>query len=144
MEIPLIAKIILYADIIPFGIIALILIYWQINVLRGKPMPCPDGTFDDWSQQKQFYGIAIADLVIGIPVTLAGIILIFLGIKWGFYITAMTSFWFLWSNIVTTATSLRFEKPKITLEWIIVFPFGSFLGLVYIIWSIVYFDQIYL
>ncbi len=143
MEISLIGKIILYVDIIPFGIIGLILIYWQINVLRGKAMNNADGTVDDWHVQKLFYGIAVADLLIGIPATLLGIVMIFLGSKWGFYITAMTSFWFVWINTAMTVTSLRFEKPQITIEWIIVFPLGALLGLVYIIWSIVYFDLIY-
>ena len=143
MEISLTGKIILYADIVLFGIICLILGYWQWNVLRGKAMSNPDGSVDDWHDQKLCYGIAVADLFIGIPASLAGITLILAGLKTGYYITAMTSFWFLWINTVTTVTSLRFERPKITLAWIIVFPFGAALGLVYLIWSFAYFEVVF-
>jgi hypothetical protein len=143
MEISLTGKIILYADIVLFGIICLILWYWQYNVLRGKAMPNPDGSVDDWHDQKLCYGLAATDLFLSVPVTLAGIIMIFAGVKLGYYITGCTSFWFLWINTVTTVTSLRFEKPKITLEWIIVFPFGAILGLVYIVWSLVYFEVVF-
>lgn len=143
MEISTIGKIILYTDIVLFGIICLILWYWQWNVLRGKAMPNPDGTVDDWHDQKLCYGIAVADIFVAIPVALVGIVLILIGRGLGYYLTGLASFWFLWANVMTTATSLRFEKPKITLEWIIVFPFGAILGLVYIIWSIIYFKVIF-
>lgn len=61
----------------------------------------------------------------------------------GYYILALCGFWFLWANIMTTATSLRFEKPKITFIWFATFPLGSLLGLAYIVWTLVYFDAIY-
>ena len=73
----------------------------------------------------------------------AGIILILLNFDLGFYILAFPSFWFIWANIMTTSTSLRFEKPKITISWFIVYPFGSIVGIAYFIWSLVYFNLIY-
>ena len=102
-----------------------------------------DGTADDWHEQKIFYGIAVADLVLACPTTIVGVILVFVAPRWGYYLLALVSFWFLWANIMTTATSLRFEKPEITLEWLIVFPLGSVVGLAYILWSMVHFDAIY-
>ena len=143
MDISFIGRIILYVDISIFGILCLIILGWQIAVLRGRSMNNPDGSVDDWHEQKLFYGIALADITIGIPVALTGIVLIFTGWRFGYYLTGLASFWFLWANVMTTATSLRIEKPKITLMWFIVFPFGALVGLVYIIWSIFYFDVIY-
>ncbi|KPK13396.1 MAG: hypothetical protein AMJ56_01955 [Anaerolineae bacterium SG8_19] len=68
----------------------------------------------------------------------------FVSPRWGHYLLAWVSFWFVWANIMTTATSLRFEKPKITLIWFIVFPFGTLVGLAYFAWTVVHFDTIYL
>jgi len=45
---------------------------------------------------------------------------------------------------MTTVTSVRFEKPKITLNWLVTFPFGSVVGLAYIVWTLIHFDIIYL
>ena len=102
-----------------------------------------DGTCDDWHEQKLFYGMAMSDLTIAIPFCLVGIVLIFFDQKLGYYITGMAAFWFVWVNSVFTITSLRFEKPKITPMWLFVFPFGIIVGLVYIIWSLIYFDLIF-
>ena len=143
MEIPLISKIILYIIIVLFGLICIPILRWQVMVLRGKSMRNPDGSVDDWHEQKLFYGIALADTTIAIPVTFIGIVLIFVGWRIGYYLTGLASLWFLWANIMTTATSLRFEKPKITFNWFIVFPFGAILGLAYIIWSLIYFQEIF-
>jgi hypothetical protein len=44
---------------------------------------------------------------------------------------------------MTTATSLRFEKPKFTLNWIIAFPFGTLVGLAYLAWVVIHFDFIF-
>jgi len=126
-----------------FGLLAVIVVYWQIEVLRGKAMKNPDGTADDWHEQKLFYGIAMADVTVAIPVTLLGIISIFSGWQVGYYLTGLASFWFLWANIMTTVTSLRFEKPGISLNWFLVFPFGAIVALAYVIWSLVYFQQIF-
>ncbi|TKJ41793.1 hypothetical protein CEE37_04280 [candidate division LCP-89 bacterium B3_LCP] len=143
MEITLTGKIILYADIAIFALFCLIILYWQINVLRGKAMSNPDGSTDDWHEQKLIYGIAVADIFVAIPVALTGIALIFGGLKIGYYLTGLASFWFLWANVMATVTSLRFERPRITLYWIIVYPFGVFLALIYIVWSIIYFEVIF-
>jgi len=143
LEITLVGKIILYIIISLFGLLAIIVFGWQIAVLRGKSMKNPDGTFDDWHEQKIFYGIALADVVLAVPVTLIGIIGIFSGWQVGYYLTGLASFWFLWANIMTTATSLRFEKPKISFNWFIVFPFGVIVALAYIIWSLVYYQEIF-
>ena len=143
MEIPLISKIILYIIIILFGLLSIIVFGWQIMVLRGKSMKNPDGTVDDWHDQKLCYGIALADVTVAVPVTLIGIVLIFVGWRIGYYVTGLASFWFLWTNVMTTATSLRFEKPKISLNWFIVFPFGALVALAYIMWSLIYFQEIF-
>ena len=75
--------------------------------------------------------------------TIVGIILIFVQPRWGYYLFAMISFFYLWINMVTTITSLKFEKPRISFLWFITYPFGSILGLAYIIWTFVHFDIIY-
>jgi len=143
MEISLTSKIVLYIIIISFGLLAVIVFGWQTMVLRGKSMKNADGTVDDWHEQKLFYGIALADVALAVPVTLIGIVLIFIGWRIGYYLTGLASFWFLWTNIMTTATSLRFEKPRISLNWFIVFPFGAMVGLAYIIWTLIHFNVIF-
>ncbi len=143
MEIPLISKVVLYIIIILFGLLCIPILRWQIMVLRGKSMKNPDGSVDDWHEQKLFYGIALADITIAIPLTLIGIVLIFVGQPIGYYLTGLASLWFLWANVMTTATSLRFARPKITFNWFITFPFGAILGLAYIIWSLMYFQDIF-
>jgi len=125
------------------GFISLIVFQWQLQVIRGKTMKNPDGSVDSYKEQKIFYGIAIADLLLSIPVTLVGIIMIFIAPTWGHFLLILVSFWFVWANLMTTATSLKFEKPKITLSWIITFPFGSLVGLAYIIWVILQFETIF-
>jgi hypothetical protein len=121
-----------------------VLIWWvQFGVLRGKAFKNPDGSVDDWHEQKIFYGISFADVFLACPVSLVGIVLVFLAPRWGYYLLALVSFWFVWANIMTTATSLRFEKPRLTLMWIIVYPLGALVGLAYIVWTFVHFDAIY-
>ena len=143
MEISLISQIILYIIIVLFGLLAIIVFGWQIMVLRGKSMKNPDGSVDDWHEQKLCYGIALADITIAVPLTLVGIVLIFVGWRIGYYLTGLASFWFLWTNVMTTATSLRFAKPKITLMWFIVFPFGAIVALAYIVWTLFHFETIF-
>jgi len=143
VDIPLIGQVILYIIIVLFGLLAVIVFVWQIMVLRGKSMKNPDGSVDDWHEQKLNYGIALADITIAIPVTFIGIALIFAEWRVGYYLTGLASFWFLWTNIMGTATSMRFEKPKISLNWFIVFPFGAIVALAYIIWSLIYFQEIF-
>lgn len=142
-ELSLISKITLYVLLGIMGFICLIVWIWQIKILLGKAMKNPDGSFDNWHEQKSHFGIALADVVLACPINIAGIALVFISPRWGYYLLALVSFWWIWANIMTTSTSLRFEKPKITLEWIIVYPFGILVGLSYILWTIVHFDIIY-
>jgi hypothetical protein len=137
------SRVTLYILLALMGLVSIIIWLWQIRVMRGKAMKNPDGSVDDWHKQKIFYGIAIADIFLACPATVVSIVLIFFYPRWGCYVLALVSFWFLWANIMTTATSLRFENPKITLNWFIVFPFGSIIGFAYIIWTIIHFDMIY-
>lgn len=125
------------------GLFALLVWGWQIKVLQGKAMRNPDGTSDDWHEQKTHYGIAFADVFLACPASIAGIILVFITPRWGQYLLALVSFWFVWANTMTTSTSLRFENPKISLNWFITFPFGGLVGLAYIVWTLIHFDTIY-
>ena len=134
----------LYLLLALIGLFALLVLFWQIRVLKGKAMKNPDGSSDDWHEQKTHYGLAFADVFVACPASVAGIICVFAAPRWGYYLLALVSFWFVWGNIMTTATSLRFEKPKITLAWFITFPFGSLVGLLYIVWTIIHFETIYL
>jgi hypothetical protein len=140
---PLLSKIILYTDLLLMGLMAVIVWPWQLLVLKGRAMKNPDGTADDWHEQKVFYGLAVADLAVAVPVTLTGIILIFWGWGLGYYLTGLASFWMVYANVMTTANSLRFEKPQITLLWFFTFPLGAILGAVYFLWSLVYFEEIF-
>jgi len=141
-ELSFLSHISLYVLLALIAMLSLIVWGWQIMVLRGKAMSNPDGTSDDWHEQKLFYGIAFADVVLACPATVAGIVLVFVSPRWGFHLLALVSFWFVWANIMTTVTSLRFEKPKITLSWLIAFPFGIVVGLAYIAWTLIHFDKI--
>ena len=143
MEIPLISQIILYVILALFAFMCTIIFLWQVKVIRGKSMNNADGSVDDWHEQKLFYGIAIADIFIAVPLTVVGIVLILLDWAVGYYVTGLAALWFLWANVMTTATSLRFEKPKITVMWFVAFPLGAISGLAYIIWSLIYFQEIF-
>lgn len=142
-ELSFFSQVSLYVLMGIMGLICLIIWGWQIIVLKGKSMKNPDGSFDNWHEQKIHYGIALADIFLACPVTIAGIVLVFVIPRWGYYLLALVSFWWVWANIMTTSTSLRFEKPKINLPWIIAYPFGILVGLAYIMWTIVHFDTIY-
>ncbi len=138
------SQIILYVLLGLIGLFSLIIWGWQIMILKGKVIKNPDGSSDGWQEQKTHYGIAVADVFLACPASIIGIALIFVSPRWGFYLLAMVSFWFVWANTMTTATSLRFENPKLTLNWWIVFPTGIFVGLAYILWTVIHFDAIYL
>jgi hypothetical protein len=125
------------------GLFSIVIWYWQLMVMKGKAMKNADGSVDDWHEQKLFYGIAVADIFLACPATIVGIIMAFVYPRWGYYILALVGFWFVWANIMTTVNSLRFENPKITSSWLIVFPLGSLIGLAYIIWTFLNFDAIY-
>ena len=137
------SQITLYVLLALIGLLSLIVWGWQIQVLRGEEMNNPDGSADSWHEQKIFYGIAVADIFLACPLSFIGIVLVFVSSQWGYYLLAWVSFWFFWANIMTTTTSLRFEKPKITFTWLIVFPFGSLVGLAYFVWTLIHFDIIY-
>lgn len=142
-EFSLASSLVLYILLGVMGIITLVVWGWQVMILRGKAMKNPDGSFDSWHEQKLSYGIAFADTFLACPANLIGIVLIFMNPRWGFLILAIMSSWWIWANTMTTATSLRFEKPKITLNWLIVFPFGALLGLAYLVWFIIHFDAVF-
>ena len=142
-ELSLLSQLSLYMLLGIMGLICLIIWGWQIKVLKGNAMKNPDGTSDSWHGQKTHYGIAFADIFFACPVNIAGIILVFVCPRWGYSLLALVSFWWIWANIMTTSTSLRFEKPKITFSWIIAFPFGILVGLAYIVWTIVHFEFIF-
>lgn len=142
-ELSFLSQVSLYVLLGIMGLICLIVWGWQIRVLKGKAMKNPDGSFDNWHEQKTHYGIAFADIFLACPINIAGIILVFVSPRWGYYLLALVSFWWVWANTMTTTTSLRFEKAKITLYWIIVYPFGILVGLTYIVWTILNFDIIY-
>ncbi|NYB51097.1 MAG: hypothetical protein HVN35_00830 [Methanobacteriaceae archaeon] len=142
-QLPLTSQLTLYILLVLIGFFAVVIWYGQYRVLKGKGYDNPDGSRDDWHEQKTHYGIAFADLTVACPATIAGIILLLINPRLGFYIIALTSFWFLWANVMTTATSLRFEKPKITLMWFVTFPLGAIVGFAYIMWTILNFNAIF-
>ncbi len=39
------------------------------------------------------------------------IIMVFISPVWSYYALVLVSFWWLWANVMSTATSLRFENP---------------------------------
>jgi len=53
------SQISLYVLLALIGLLALIVWGWQIMVLQGKAMKNPDGSRDDWHEQKVFHGIAL-------------------------------------------------------------------------------------
>ncbi len=140
----LVSQISLYVLLALMGLYTLLVFGWQIMILRGKAMPNPDGTSDNYHEQKTHYGIALADVFLACPTCFIALACVFISPHWGFFMLAMVSFWFVWANIMTTATSLRFENPKLTLNWLIVFPTGIFLGLATILWTAIHFNTIYL
>jgi hypothetical protein len=137
------SRISLYILLSVITVFTLLVLWAQVGCIRGKPIENPDGTKDDWREQKIFYGIAWADILVACPTSLVAVIMIFAVPRLGFYMMGPVSFWFVWANVMTTATSLRFEKPRITLQWIIVFPLGAVIGLAYVTWMLVHFDTIY-
>jgi hypothetical protein len=142
-ELSMVSRVSLYVLVASIGILALIIWSVQVGVLNGRAFKNPDGSVDDWHEQKLFYGISFADVFVACPASVAGIILVLVAPRWGCYVLALVSFWLVWTNIMTTASSLRFEQPRITLMWFIVFPLGALVGLAYIAWTIVHFDIIY-
>ncbi|MGB7115165.1 MAG: hypothetical protein WBD56_03405, partial [Anaerolineales bacterium] len=98
----LISQISLYVLLALMGLYALLVWGWQIMILKGKAMKNPDGSSDDWHEQKTHYGIAVADVLLACPACAVGIVLVFVSPRWGFYLLSLVSFWFVWANIMTT------------------------------------------
>ena len=65
------SQISLYILLALMGLFALLVFGWQIMILRGKAMKNPDGTVDDWHEQKTHYGIALADVFLACPACIA-------------------------------------------------------------------------
>ena len=61
------AQISLYVLLALLGLFSLLVFGWQIMILRGKAMNNPDGTVDDFHEQKTHYGIAFADVILACP-----------------------------------------------------------------------------
>jgi hypothetical protein len=137
------SQISLYIILLAIAVFTLLVLWAQVGVMRGKPFENPDGTKDDWHEQKVYYGIAWADIFVACPLSIAALVLVFTAPRWGFYLMGMVSLWFIWTNAMTTVTSLRFEKPNITLQWLIVFPSGAVIGLAFVVWMLVHFRAIY-
>jgi hypothetical protein len=78
------SQIILYLLLALIGLYVLLIGVWQIKVLRGENMQNPDGSTDDWREQKTHYGIAVADVFLACPAGIIGIILVFISPRWGF------------------------------------------------------------
>ena len=142
-DLPGISRVLLFVLLTLISLITVIVLTAQIGCVRGKPFQNPDGTKDDWREQRLFYGIAWADILVACPLSFAGVVLIFLAPRWGFFLMGMVSFWFVWANVMTTVTSIRFEKPRITLQWIVVFPLGTLIGLAFLLWIFVHFDLVF-
>ncbi len=142
-KLPVESRIALYVLLAAIAGFTLLVLWAQLGVIKGKPFENPDGTRDDWREQKIFYGIAWADIVVACPVSIAALIMIFTAPRWGFYTMGLVCFWFVWANVMTTVTSLRFEKPRVTLSWVVVFPLGTVIGLAFIIWTLAHFDTIF-
>ena len=139
----LFSQISLYLLLALIGLLTLIIWGWQIQVFRGKHMANPDGSVDNWHEQKILYGMSVADIFVACPLSVIGIVLVFVSPRWGFYLLSWVCFWLVWANVMTTVTSLRFENPKITISWFIVFPLGALVGAAYLIWTLLNFDIIY-
>ena len=125
------------------GLYTLLLWWWQAMVLSGRVMKNPDGSTDDWAVQKTHYGMAFADVFLACPASLIGIALVFIAPRWGCFVLSLIAFWLVWVNLATTATSLRFKRPKITLAWLATFPSGSLLGAAYLVWVATHFEAVF-
>jgi len=143
-ELSVVSKISLFVLLALMAIYTVILYVAQIMILQGKQFKNPDGSVDDWHEQKILYGIAFADITIACPANIAAFVLIFIFPRWGFYLLSLASFWWIWANVMTSATSLRFFNPRFTLMWFIAFLSGALLGIAYIVWTFLNFDLIYL
>ena len=140
---PVFSRLFLYLLLTLIGTLTFIVARAQVGCIRGRPFKNPDGTSDDWREQKLFYGIAWADLLVACPLSVVGLVMVFTAPKLGFFLLGGVNVWFVWANVMTTVTSLRFEKPRITLPWLVVFPFGGLVGLAYLLWILLHFGVVY-
>jgi len=140
---PVFSKVSLYVLLALIGCLTLIVAWAQVGCIRGRPFQNPDGSADDWREQKIFYGIAWADLMVACPLSVLGLAMVFAVPRVGLFLLGGVSVWFVWSNVMTTVTSLRFERPRITLQWLIVFPFGSVVGAAFLVWVLLHFGVVY-
>lgn len=141
-ELPLTSQVTGYVLVAAIGLYVLLLGWWQAMVLSGKPMQNPDGSIDDWRDNKQVYGMALADLLLACPLTFIGIALVYIAPSWGCFVLSLIAFWLVWINSATTLTSLRFEKPSITLAWFLAFPSGGLIGAAYLIWVVIHSEAV--
>lgn len=141
-ELSLVSQYIGYALIAIIGAYVAVLGWWQARVLAGRSMENPDGSTDDWKSQKTHYGIAFADLFLTCPASFIGIALVFVAPPWGFFVLSLIAFWFIWGNTMTTATSLRFERPSITMNWFIAFPSGILVGAAWLVWVFIHVEEL--
>ncbi len=142
-ELSLLSRIIFFTLLVVIGLLTCALLWAQVGCLRCRPLENPDGTRDDWREQKLFYGVAWADVLVACPASFTAFVLIFVAPRWGFLLMGMVGFWFLWANLMTTITSLKFESPKITFQWFVVFPFGALVGASYLIWTFAHFTELF-
>ena len=85
----------LYILLAAIALFTLLVIRAQAGCIRGKFFSNPDGTRDDWRQQKIFYGIAWADLVLACPTSLVALVLIFTVPPRGFFFLFPATFYYL-------------------------------------------------
>jgi hypothetical protein len=107
-----VSQISLYVFLILIGLFSLLIFGWQIMILRGKAMQNPDGTTDDYQEQKAHYGIAFADVFLACPTCFVALALVFINPRWGFYLLMMVAFWFMWANLMTTQPASGSRIPN--------------------------------
>jgi hypothetical protein len=110
------SQISMYVLLAFMGLVGLLIWAWQVMILRGKVFNNPDGSTDDWHDQKTHYGIAFADVFVACPANLIGIALVFVYPRWAYYLLAMVSFWWVWANVMTTAISFAPYRHDIILR----------------------------
>ncbi len=64
LELSVFSLITLYTLLAFIGVLSLLILGFQVQVLRGKRMPNPDGSADDWHEQQIFAVIAVADILL--------------------------------------------------------------------------------
>ena len=69
-ELSILSLVTLYVMVVLIGILAIVIWDWQIKVLKGKVMKNPDGSSDNWRDQKSHYGIALSDVFLACPCSL--------------------------------------------------------------------------